>query len=143
MEVWVIIIELVCRRLELGYPPLDMGWYYFTMVILARLLCVFIHLLFCAYLLVSFQVCGIWCSMDVIYGCFSLNIFYRHANSCMDDSFMWCGILFLSVSARFVAATMMAYYLLTVGFVMYFCLKNTFPEIIVARVSFTNKFQHR
>ena len=53
----------------------------------------------------------------------SLNSFCRHANSCMEDSFMRCGILFCSASARFAAAEMMASYGVTVVFVIYLYLK--------------------
>ena len=47
------------------------------------------------------------------------------------------------MSTRFVDAAMTASYGVTVGFMMYLCLKITVPETLVARVSFTHKFQHR
>ena len=72
-----------------------------------------------------------------------LNIFYSCDNSCIEYSFWWCGILFLSESAGFAAAANSVYSGVTVGFVMYLCLKNTVPETLVARVSFTHNFQHR
>ena len=82
----------------------------------------------------------VWlCYMVVV----SLNSFCRRANSCTEDSFRWCGILFWSASARFAAAAMTASSGSTVGFVMYLCLKNTVPDTLVARVSFTHNFQHR
>ena len=49
---------------------------------------------------------------------------------------------FFSASARFVDAAMTLSSGVTVGFVVYLCLKNTAPETIVARVSFHHKFQH-
>ena len=74
---------------------------------------------------------------------FYFNIFYRQDNSCMEDSFRWCCILFLSASARFAADAMKDSSVLRVGFVMYFCLNNTFPRTLVASVSFTHSFQQR
>ena len=73
----------------------------------------------------------------------SLNSFCRHNNSCMEDSFRWCGILFLTVSARFPTDAMKLSYGVTVGFVVYLCLKNTVPETIFAHVSFTHRLQQR
>ena len=59
------------------------------------------------------------CSMVII----SLNIFCRRDNSCMEDSFRWCGINFLSYCTRFTASAMIVSSGVTVGFVMYLCLK--------------------
>ena len=72
----------------------------------------------------------------------SVNSFCRRNNYCMEDSFRWCGI-FLSASDMFAAAAMTESSGMTVGFVMYLCLKNTVPDTLVARVSFTHNFQHR
>ena len=72
----------------------------------------------------------------------SVNSFCRRDNYCMEDSFRWWGI-FLSASDMFAAAAMTESSVMTVGFVMYLCLKNTVPDTLVARVSFTHNFQHR
>ena len=82
----------------------------------------------------------VWlCSMVVI----SLNSFCRRDNSCMEDYFRWYGILFLSASTKFASTSMTAYSGVTVGFVMYLCLKNNVPETIFEILSFTHMFQHR
>ena len=74
---------------------------------------------------------------------FSLNIFYMRNDYCIENSLRWCGILFWGAPDRFSAAAMTTSYVVTIGFVMYFCLKNTVPEILVARVSFIHKLQHQ
>ena len=71
---------------------------------------------------------------------FSLNSFCRRKNYCMEDSFRCCGIYFLILYARFADASITASSGVKFGFVMYFCLKITVPETLVARVSFTHKF---
>ena len=50
---------------------------------------------------------------------------------------------FFNVSARFAATIMSASSGVTVGFVMYLCLKNTVHETLVALVSFNDRFQQR
>ena len=50
--------------------------------------------------------------------------------------------MFCSSSSIFAAAVMKASSGVMVGPMMYLCLKNTVPGILVARVSFTHKFQH-
>ena len=47
-----------------------------------------------------------------------------------------------SASAGFAVAAITASSGVTVGFLMYFCLKNTFPETLVAHISFTHKSQY-
>ena len=73
----------------------------------------------------------------------SLHILWRHDSSCMEDYFRWCGIFFLSASAMFAASEIEVSSGVTVGFVMYLCLKTTVPENLVEYVLFTSKFQHR
>ena len=76
-------------------------------------------------------------SMDVVF----LNSFCRRNNYCMEDYFRWCDSFFLSASDRFVATATTASSGVIFGFVMYLCLKNTVPETLVARVSFTHRYQ--
>ena len=79
------------------------------------------------------------CSMVFV----SLNSFYRRNNYCMEDSFRWCGILFLSALTRFAVASMTVSSRVTVGFVIYLYLNNNVPETLFARVSFVHRFQQR
>ena len=72
----------------------------------------------------------------------SLNIFCFRVNSCTDDSFRWCGISFLSASDKLVDAATTASSGVTVGFVMYLCLKETVPHTLGPFVLFTHRFQH-
>ena len=107
----------------MGYPPLDMGWYYLTMVVLFGLLCVCylfgpLRLTYFFSRYVIYVV--VWmCSMVF----FPLNSFYRSNNSCMEYYFRWRGMLFLSASSGFEADSMTASSGGTVVFVMYLCLK--------------------
>ena len=39
--VWVMIVSLVYPALNIGYPRLEMVWYFFSMVVMAGMLCVF------------------------------------------------------------------------------------------------------
>ena len=36
-----MIVELVCKPLEVGYPPLEVRWYYLEMLVLSGILCGF------------------------------------------------------------------------------------------------------
>ena len=73
----------------------------------------------------------------------SLKSCFSCVNSCTDFYFRWYGILFLSASTKFASTSMTAYSGVTVGFVMYLCLKNNVPETIFEILSFTHMFQHR
>ena len=44
-----------------------------------------------------------------------------------------------SASARLAASEIKVSYEMTIGFVMYLCLKNTVPDTLGARVSFTQR----
>ena len=73
---------------------------------------------------------------------FSLNIFFSCNNYCTEDSFRWCGILFLSAYARLTDDAMIESSGVTVGFGMYLCLKNTVSDTIGVRVLFTHRLKH-
>ena len=72
----------------------------------------------------------------------SLNSFFSHDYYFIEDSFRWCVIL-LCVSGSLVAAALTDSSGVRVRFVIYLCLKNTVPENLGARLSFTHRFQHR
>ena len=55
----------------------------------------------------------------------------------------WRFIFVLRESAIFCAATMTESAAVTVGFKIYLCLKNTMPDILVARVFCTHKRQQQ
>ena len=73
----------------------------------------------------------------------SLNSFFSCDNFCTDDSLRWFGILSLSTSAKLAAAARNASSRVKIGFVMYFCMKNTVPDALGVCVSLNHRLQHR
>ena len=72
-----------------------------------------------------------------------VNIFCRLERAVRDSSLRWRFMFVLRASSMFCAATMTASAAVTVGFEIYFCLKNTMPDILVNPVFFTQRFQQQ
>ena len=65
-----------------------------------------------------------------------MRISWRHSNAQIDDSWRYGGILPLRADSIFAAAAMMSYSGGDVELVIYLCLKNTVPDILLVTCFF-------